>query len=459
MWATSREVATSVVTMQTKLAQSLGLPGLLFYGVGVIVGAGIYSIIGAAAGVAGRLLWLSLVLAAVPAVLAALCYAELSTRFPKAGGSYVYVRKALPRITWPAFMIGFTVAATAAATGATVSIAFAGYLSMFLPVPQWLGAMILLALCTIINIIGIRESAWVTGVCTAIEVLGLVLIIGAGFVSDGATEGLLDMSTARGGLAGVFSGAALCFFVFTGFEGLANLAEETKKPRRNLPLALMISLVITTVLYVCVAIAATALMDPQSLAQSNSPLADAARAAHPRLATALGWIALFATANTALITLVVGSRLLFGMADEGDMPAALARTLSNRKTPWVAAIVILAATMCLLPLGEVALVGSISSMLTLFDFAAVGIALVLLRFHASEEEARDAFRLPVAVGRVPVVPILLIISIVLLARHFDGKVYLVTTIVMAFGALLSFTKRWWKRSGVPSSEARAHAGP
>ncbi|MBL8879282.1 MAG: APC family permease, partial [Phycisphaerales bacterium] len=319
-----------------KLKRTLTLPYLLFYGVGVIIGAGIYSIIGAAAGQAGRGVWVSLLLAAVPAALAALCYAELSSQFPRAGASYVYVREALPQWHWPGFMIGFIVVCTTAATAATVSIAFGGYLSVFLSWPYWLSASVLLVACTVVNLIGIRESAWVTAICTAIEVIGLVLIIGAGVASHNVTEGLFEFDH-NGGQAwdGIFAAAALSFFVFTGFEGLANLAEETKKPKRDLPLALLISLAFTTILYLLVAVAVTALLEPAQLARSDSPLASAATAADPRLGTALTWIALFSTANTVLITVVVGSRLLYGMANEGDMPGALARTLPRRRTPWV----------------------------------------------------------------------------------------------------------------------------
>jgi APA family basic amino acid/polyamine antiporter len=418
-----------------RLRRSIGLPTLLFTGVGVIVGAGIYSILGAAAGLAGRGVWLSLLLASLPALLAALCYAELAARYPRAGGAYTYVRQAFPRSGSSAFVVGFAIAATEAATVATVGIAFGGYLSMFVPVPVWLSALGLIAACTAINLAGIRESSWVAIACTSIEVAGLIVILGAGVESGRFGAGALDVPWPR-----VPEAAALCFFVFTGFEGLANLAEETREAERRLPVALIASLAFTTVLYVGVALAAVALVSPRALAGSDFPLATAAGAAHPALSTVLAWIALFSTANTALITLVVGSRLLYGMADQGDLPALFGRTLSSRRTPWVAALVVGGAAAALLPLGSVAIVGSVSSLLTLAIFAAVGVALIAIRRQGGARGR--GFRVPWSIARVPVPAALLVVSAPLLATRFEPQVHVVGAVTLALGfALLLLRQR------------------
>jgi APA family basic amino acid/polyamine antiporter len=409
------------------LRRSLGLPSLLFYGVGVIVGAGIYSILGAAAGVAGNAVWLALLVACVPAVLAALCYAELATRFPRAGGAYTYVREAFPGRPGGAFAIGFAVAATNAATAATVGLAFGGYLSLFVPLPAWASALLLIGACTGLNLIGIREASWATIVCTCIEVIGLLVIIAAGIESQRFGAGAAEIPWQRIPLA-----AALCFFVFTGFEGLANLAEEAREPERTLPLALLASLAFTALLYVLVALAAVALAAPDELARSPFPLASAAGNAHPVLATLLGWIALFSTANTALITLVVGSRLLYGMAEQGDMPAALART-SRRRAPWVAALVCGAAASALLPLGSVALIGSVSSLLTLAVFAGVGGALIAIRRRSPRGAG---FRVPGSVGGIALPAALLILSALALATRFEAAVLAMGVGTLAAGAAL-----------------------
>lgn len=413
---------------------------LLCYGIGTIIGAGIYSIIGAVAADAGGWLWLSLLIAAVPAALAVLCYAELSTRFPRAGASYTYVREAFPRAPALGVLIGFLMAATAAATTATVSTAFAGYLAIFVELPAWLGGLALIAACTAVNIAGIRESAWVAFIATIIEVLGLLLIIGGALAIGKFT---LIPSEAPV-LAGVFRGAAIGFFVYTGFEGIANLAEETKRPERQIPRALIISIIVTTVLYALVAIAATSLIDYRALASSDSPLETAAQSIHPTVASSLAWIALFSTANTALITLVVAARLLYGMANDGAMPKWLASTLPGRKSPWIAALAIGVGAAALLPLGGVAVIGSVSSFLTLVVFAGVGLALTVIRRKewkgggaASDADERDVFRLPGEMAGVPVFALLLLISVAALATQFEGRVYAIAGGVVGAGVILA----------------------
>lgn len=428
------------------LRRTLGLPALLFYGVGVIVGAGVYSILGAATGLAGGLVWVSLLIAGVPALLAALCYAELMSRYPRAGGSYVYVSEAAPRRPAAAFVVGFVFAVSAAATCATVALAFGGYASGLLGVPAWVSALALLAACTAVNIAGIRESSWATIICTTIEVLGLALICGAGVLS-----GRFGSHALEGDIQGVLSGAALVFFVYTGFEGLGNLAEETRSPERALPRAVLVSLAVTAALYVLVALAAVALLDPAELASSPAPLAAAGAAAHPRLGAAVNWIGLFSTANTALITLVATSRLLYAMAQTGHMPEALSRTLEARGSPWVAALVIGAAAAAMLPLGGVALVGSFSSLTTLIVFAAVGVALWIIRRR--ERNATHAhpptghFRVPGSVRGVPIVSVLLLLTVVALALRFDWKVHaLAGGTVLAAAAVLAIRKPAQRRS-------------
>lgn len=419
----------------SKLPRVLGLATLMFYGVGVIVGAGIYSVIGAAAAEAGRGIWLSLLIASVPALLAALCYAELSTRFPKAGGTYTFVRESMPTRRLLALVVGGVVAVTAAATVATVCSAFGGYLSSLVAVPGWVGAVVLLGMCALVNAIGLRESSWVTIGCTIIELSGLVLIIVLGVGAGWPGREVLELE-----LGGVLSGAAVLFFVFTGFEGLANLSEESRRPRLHMPVAMLASLGVTTVLYGLVAIAAVELLAPEQLASSQSPLAEAAAAVNPRLAPALAWIALFSTANTALITLVVGSRLLFGMAQQGDVPAVLARTHSTRKTPWVAGLAMALCAGALLPIGGVGVIGSVSSLTTLVVFGAAAACLIVVRRQqragVGDLASAAFFRVPVAVRGVPVVAVLLLVSIVALATRFEPRVYLVCGVAIAFVCVL-----------------------
>jgi amino acid transporter len=290
-----------------------------------------------------------------------------------------------------------------------------------------------------VNVVGIQASARVTALCTAAEILGLALIVGGGVASGRFGEGVLAAPH-----AGVLGGAALIFFVYTGFEGIANLAEEAERPRRDLPRALLWSGAITTAFYVAVAIAVVALVEPEALAASDAPLATAGAAAAPWLAAALAGIALFSTGNTALITLVVASRLLFAMARAGDMPPLFARLLPRRQTPWLAALAMLAAAGSLVPLGEVALVGSVSSLSTLVAFAVVASAVIALRRRDPGRER--PFRIPFAVAGVPLPAALAIAAVALLATRFPPAAYAVVAAGFGLGALLHLSRGWWSRS-------------
>jgi amino acid transporter len=189
---------------------------------------------------------------------------------------------------------------------------------------------------------------------------------------------------------------------FLGFENVANLAEEAKQPQRDLPRAIFLSLGVATLLYVLVALAAAALLPAGDLAGSQAPLADAVRARSPSLAGALGGIALFATANTTLVSMLVSARVIFGMARDGDLPKPLAAVLSGRKTPWLATVVVAAAAAALVPFGRVEIVASLSSFAALLAFAAVNVALIVLRYR--EPGGKRPFRVPGAIGRFPILP-------------------------------------------------------
>jgi amino acid transporter len=416
--------------------------------VGVIVGAGIYSVLGPAAAIADRAVWASVLLASLPALLTAACYAELVSLLPRAGASYVYVRDAFPHRPWAAFIVGFLVALTAAATTATVSLAFSGYLALFVSWPPWISAAALILLCTAINMFGIREAAWVTAICTLIEVGGLIMIITAGLGDPDFAKDVLSLSPAP-----VLAGAAVIFFVYTGFEGLANLAEESRHPDRHIPIAMLASLGFAMLLYLLVALAAVALAPAKDLAASDSPLSTAARAAAPWMATALAWIALFSTANTALITLVVASRTLYGMARGGHMPSPLARTTKRRKSPSIAAIVLGLAALTFVPLGNLEIVASVSSLTLLLVFIAVAAALIAIRRRPRTQSPAPGFRIPLAIAGVPVIPILAIASSLALATRFSWPVYGLTAAALAAGVCLYFFRGRWSSAGPTSKES------
>jgi amino acid transporter len=400
---------------------------LIFYSVGVIVGAGVYSVIGTAAGLAQENLWLSFTIGAGVALLTAISYAEMATAFPAAGAEYIYIRKAWPGADALAFGIGAIILIGGAATAATVALAFGGYLRTFVEMPAAWAALALLLACTALNIWGLQESSWANILFTSIEVAGLLLIIAAGLAQEARQP-----APPSGAEPAVMAAAALLFFVYLGFEEVANLAEEVRKPSRDIPMALLASLGITTLLYVLVALAVVHMASPAELATSQAPLTTAIHNVWPRAGNILGAIALFATANTVLITMIATSRLAFSMARDGEIHGVFARLLHLRQTPWAAAMLALAMAAVLLPIGSVKILAQMSSFAALMAFVAVNVVLIVLRYRLPDHHR--PFRVPLSIGRLPVLPVIAIASISLLLTHFDREIYLAGAIAVALSA-------------------------
>lgn len=420
----------------TELKRSLGLPMLVFYGTGVILGAGIYSIIGKAAGSANESLWISFIIAAASVSLTALSYAELATMFPKAGAEYIYLSNAFSKRKWIGFAVGLAMAFSGAATASAVSIAFAGYLGQFVSVSPMGVSLLLLIGFTGISILGINISAWTNVLFTLIEVGGLGIIIYLGFQSEEFGSALSAMPH-----LGTLSGAALIVFSFFGFENLVTLSEEAKNPKRDIPRAILISLAISTVVYILVGLAALSLVDPQKLSESDAPLMLVAQTASQKFGVVLGIVALFSTANTALLSMIGGSRILFGMSKSKALPKVMAHVLPVRQTPWVASLFILGISLALLPLGKIEAVASVSSLTTMFAFCAVNIALVFLRF--SDPQHLRPFRVPFAIGKLPILPILGAISSLIFMTQFSLTVYVVGIALLILATIIYI----WKAKG------------
>jgi APA family basic amino acid/polyamine antiporter len=417
----------------------LGPVQLIFYSVGVIIGAGVYSVLGAAAGLAQHDLWISFLLGAGIALLTAISYAEMATSFPAAGAEYIYIRRAWPKADWLAFGVGAIILIGGAATAATVALAFGGYLRVFVDWPAPVAAVLLLAGCNAFNTWGLRESSWVNILFTSIEVAGLLLVILVALTSEARTpaaEAFVEPS--------VMAAAALLFFVYLGFEEIANLAEEVRNPGRDLPIALFVSLAITTGLYVAVSVAVFSLAAPSELAASEAPLAAAIQKAWPGAANVLSGIALFATANTVLITVIATSRVAFSMARDKEISSVFARLLPVRQTPWVAAILTFAMAAVLVPIGSVKILAELSSFAALVAFFTVNVVLIALRYKMPGH--MRPFRAPGAIGRVPVLPILAIVSIVFLLIHFEWQIYAAGGVALAASALAFGIRQWFRRT-------------
>jgi len=239
------------------------------------------------------------------------------------------------------------------------------------------------------------------------------------------------------GLTGVFNAAALIFFAYLGFEELANLTEETKDARRTMPKALLVSVAITAVVYVLVALSAVSLVGWQELAASKAPLALAVSAVFGGKAFWLmSVIALFATANTVLISLIVGSRTIYGMAKDRSLPKQLAAVDRRRRTPWAAILVSMLLAMAFVLIGRIDVVASVTDIGTFYIFAFVNAAAIMLRYRMPK--ARRVFRTPLNVGKFPLVPLIGLLSSIALALHLSLESMSIGAVIVLAGAAFYF---------------------
>jgi len=355
-----------------------------------MLGSGIYGLIGQAAGQVGNAVWASFLVAMVAALLTALSYASLGSRYPRAGGAAFVTQKAygMPLL---GFVVGLAVVCSGLASVATQSQVFARNLSVLLGPGAWPVAAIAAGFLLIIAglvLRGIRESMWVNVAFTLVEAAGLLIVIAVGLPYWGAVD-LLELPAGPGGgdaaVLLVMHGAVLTFFAFIGFEDTLNVAEECRDPQRTIPVALVTAMLIGALIYVAVAVTAVSVVPWRELSTAPGPLTEvmarAAPALSPLVFTA---VTLFAVANTALVNYVTSSRLVYGMAGQGLLPRVLANVHERRRTPHVAALLLLAVLLPLGLLGTVADLASASVLLLLVVFAVVNGALFILKGRVGE---------------------------------------------------------------------------
>ncbi len=432
------EIKKEMFKKKPKLKRALGLLHVTAYGVGIILGAGIYAIIGKGAGVAGNALWLAFVIGAFIAGLTGLSYAELGTMFPKEAAEYVYMRKAFKK-RYPAFLIGWLILIIGTVAAATVSLGFGGYLEALTGIPIIAGAILLVLGCSLLNFWGIKESATFNIIFTIIESVGLILIIIFAANYFGSVD-YLEMPT---GLGGVFTAAVLVFFAFVGFEDIVNLAEETKKPKEVIPKALVLSIIITTVLYILVSMAAVSVVPWNVLAESTAPVADVAEAAVPGTSLLLSVIALFATANTVLILMIVESRMAWGMARERSLPKLLSKLHPKRKTPWVAIILIAIIALSAIVSGNIRTIAEVTDLGVFIIFISVNSSLIWLRYKSPNR--KRPFKVPLNIGWFPVLPAIAIAITVGMFSFFNLHVALIGLGIIIAGTIVYYilTKNHW----------------
>jgi amino acid transporter len=377
------------------LARTMTLWALVVFGVGDMVGAGIYGTIGTTAGLMGNAVWMAFAASMLAALLTGLSYASIASRYPRAAGAPYVVQHAF-RLPLISYIVGLAVCASGLTSMATGGNVFAENIQKFFDVRKELILVPYFAVLTLINFWGIRESLWMNVTCTFIEVGGLIfiLLVGARFwgsvdymqtaagpaAIDGATIGL------------VMSGAVLAFFAFIGFEDMLNLCEEVKNPKRNMPWGMMIAIVIVAMLYIGISITAVSVVPHRELANTReygAPLTQITNRASPWLPW---WvytaITLFAVANTGLINYIMGSRLMYGMSRQGLLPRALGSVHETRRTPHIAIFTLGAIVLVLAFSGGVKQLASATSLLLLNCFVLLNAALIVLQNRAGEPKGQ-----------------------------------------------------------------------
>lgn len=409
----------------------MGLFHTTMYGIGMMLGAGIYVLIGEAAGTAGNTLWVSFIIGAIAAIFTGLSYAELSSMFPKSAAEFIYVKKAFNN-EFLAFLVGWLIIFTSIVSAATISLGFGGYFAGILGSDIVISAVILIITLSFISFYGIRESSWMNILFTIIEVGGLFLIIYVGFTFP--SNNFVNYFESPSGISGIFLAVPLIFFAYTGFNNIVNIAEETKNPRRVLPKALLFSIAITTVIYILVSLTVIRVIDWQELGKSVAPLADVAgESLGPVAYTLLVAIALFSTSNTVLISLVTGSRIIYGMSEQGSLPSFFSDIHYKTRTPWVATLIVMAATITFVFAGDMVTIANITVFSIIITFALVNASLIRLRY--TEPDLDRLFKVPFSVGKFPVLPFLGLITSLSGIILFEVSVLAIGITVIALGGL------------------------
>ena len=362
------------------LRRRLSLPLLVLYGVGITIGAGIYVLIGAVAGHAGRFAPWSFALAGLAMALTVGSYAELSTRFPVSAGEAAYVRAAF-RSRFASTLTGLLTIVIGVVSSATVVLGAAGYIGEFVDLPKAVVVAVVLVALGAVAAWGILESVLLASLFTLIEMGGLIIIIVAGSYAGVPAFDVLTSPPPFDAavLSGIGYASLLAFFAFIGFEDLANVVEEAKVPHRDIPRAMVLTLVISTVLYLAVAAIAVAAVPPAELAASPAPLSLVFRAVAGISPATISAIAVVATLNTILAQMTMAARVVYGMARQGDLPRLAGHVHPKTATPLIATALIVGATLVLALLVPFERLAEGTSLATLAVFALVNLSLLRLR--------------------------------------------------------------------------------
>jgi len=437
------DVAGPVVEEQPKgrLSRSLSQRQLVLICLGNVVGAGIYGLVGQMSAHVGGAIWIPFLVALALAVLTVFSYAELSSKYPRAGGAATYVHQAF-RAPFVTFMVMFAMVASAVNSASTLSLAAGGYIEDVLSIPTLVTAVFVIVVPGVIIVLGVSLSARFNSVLTVVELGGLALVvvaaIAAVMVGTGALGNLVDFAATGGGaeagaadgsvVAAVVAATSLAFFAFVGFEDAANMAEETRNPTRACARALVIALLTAAALYLTIAVLASVVVGGDQLATSSAPLLEVLRQSPLAVpATVFSVIAALAVGNGVLINLLSASRMLYGMADQKVLHGSLAVVHPTRHTPWVAAVAVTAVAMIFVFTGRLAVLATTTVGLLLIVFAMVNVSVLVLR---RERVDHKHFRAPTAL------PVLGALVCVVLLTQQEAEVLLRVVVVLLVGVVL-----------------------
>lgn len=382
-----------LVNTNNKLIRRLSLPLLIFYGIGTILGAGIYVLVGKVAGAAGFYTPFSFMLASLLAAFSAFSYAELAARFPRSAGEAIYIDEGFA-IEKLSITVGFMIITMGIVSVATLAHGFTGYLNVFVTFPQSAVIIILVISLGLICAWGIGQSVMIASVMTVVEIIGLLIIIYIGRDSFSLLPEQLTALTPSFDVsiwAGIAMGSFIAFYAFLGFEDIVNVAEEAIKPRINIPLAIIISLIITTLFYVLISVIAILLLSPNELAASDAPLAMLYEKTTGQSPVVITLISLISVINGALIQIIMASRVLYGMSRKQWIPEKIGEVNAVTHTPLIATGIVTLLILVfalLLPLLSLA---KITSFITLNVFMLINFALLKIKFS---KRPHDGFTVP-----------------------------------------------------------------
>jgi len=424
-----------------KLKRRVSLFGVTVYGVGNVLGAGIYALIGEVVGITGNLSWLAFVLASITGALTGLSYAELSAMYSKSAAEFVYTEEAF-KIRILSFLLGWVIIFSGILSAATVALGFANYLAALFGVPSIIltviFAALLIVILSLVNFIGIKASTWANILFTFIEAAGLILIIIIGIPHFGSVN-YLELPIG-GSFTVIFPAVALIFFAYIGFEDIANIAEEVKNPAKNLPKAIIYSIIITTVLYCLTAISVVSILPYSEIADSPAPLNSVTTAVlGPIGGIIMSFIALFATANTVLIMMIVTSRMMYGMARDKALPEGLSKVSQKYRTPALAVLITMILTMIPLFFGDISIVANATVFGVLITFFMVNLSLIALR--RKKPDLERPFKLKPNIGWIPIIALLGCIVCFGLLFTFNLLTVIIQLIIVLCGVVVFYAMK------------------